>query len=209
MRAGVDESGDPGLRRGASSPFLVIACVVTSDHAAVEEEVRRFQRKNSWSQGREMKFEGTSPRNRLATLQWVRTLPIEAHALTIDKWAITIPYREILPDLYQFALRRCLVSALNGRSVDLVIIDQVGRDKLYKQRVRTGLRQFLNGPPGRGARMVGEVAIRDSEHEVLLQLADMVAGSVRYMRATGNPSFRDVIEPILEEEIWPEIANDL
>jgi hypothetical protein len=120
-----------------------------------------------------------------------------------------VPYREITPDLYQFALRRCILAALRGRAVDLVIVDQVGRDKQYKQKVRTGLRQFLNGPPGAGLRRVGEVAIRDSEHEVLLQLADMVAGSVRYMHATGNGTFRNVIQPILVEDVWPEIANDL
>lgn len=201
MRLYLDDSGDPGLRLGKSSPVLDVGGIVVDDHLGVEDAVRAFRRDAGWREDWEIKFRNTSHKNRTKFLQRIVELPIEAHVLTVVKASIAVPYRTIVPDLYQFAVRRCIEVALDGRYVDLVIIDEIGREKQYKQSVRTGLRQYLRGSGSRG--LVGDVAIRDSRHEDILQIADIVAGSVRYMHTEGDAKYRDILRPILRETLWP------
>jgi len=213
MRIDVDDPGDPGLRLGKrggrSSPYLCIAAVLTNDYLALEEAVREFREDRAWAGSREIKFEDTSDANARRFFSMMKNLSLEVHSLVIVKARIAIPYAEIKPSLYQFAVRRILKEVLVGQFANLVIIDEVGQDKKAKHRFITDLRNHLNSESASGARVVREIAVRDSKHEDGLQVADMMAGAIAFRYKYGNPCYSDLIRPVLREHIWPQKANGL
>ncbi|MGI8825898.1 MAG: DUF3800 domain-containing protein [Chloroflexota bacterium] len=203
MRIYVDDSGDPGMRLGKrggrSSPYRCIAAVLVNDYLALEEAVRDFREDRAWTVWQEIKFEDTRDANARRFFSAMMNLPLKVHSLVIVKAHIAIPYAEIKPNLYQFAVRRVLREALVGQFANLVIIDEVGQDKKAKQRFITDLRNHLNSDSASGARVVREVAVRDSKHEDGLQVADMMAGAVAFRHKYGNPCYSNLIQPVLRE----------
>ena len=99
---------------------------------------------------------------------------------------VDIPYNKDASYLYNTLILRAISQILDESSNARILIDGEGGSS-YKRNVKTFFRQNLP------KNAIKQIRYRDSKNDVLIQLADMVAGSVnRYL--TGDKEYLNVIK---------------
>jgi hypothetical protein len=197
MRIYVDESGDPGTKfRKGSTRHLCIGCVLLDDYVAAGRMVQRFRSRKNWPEDREIKWSRSDEQTRMEFLRCLDQEIFQTCSLVVDK-QMRVDYDHIKKRAYEHALIRGLEHALDlaGGFVEHVIVDQRDEDKSSKREVARRVRQALNG----GRTRVGEVSLRDSRHEDVLQIADMVVGESHFTSRTGDLRYRNIVRPLLTE----------
>jgi hypothetical protein len=174
----VDDSGDPGFKfKHGSSAYLVIACIVADNENAKEihDQIVRLKHILRWSESSEFKFAKTNPVAKLAFFSQLSNLEFRAFVVLADK--TKTPERKP-GDFYNEMILAALKSiSPQIESANIVIDGESGKN--YRQKAKTYFRQNL--PKG----TIDRVRYQDSKKNVLLQLADMIAGAVNY--ETQNP----------------------
>jgi len=201
----VDESGDPGFKtRKGSSPHFVIAMVIFDDQLDAEEAalvIKKLRRKLKRSDRYEFKFNKCDKKHRLAFLEEVAGCKFRTRAIVFRKEVIYNNYlRESKDSFYNFALRQVLEH--NGDTILNAKIRLDGRgERAFRDSLVVYLRRSLNS---KTRKVMKNLRFRDSRSDVLIQLADMISGSIRryYDHATGDwDIYRKVIKK-REEDVW-------
>lgn len=182
----IDESGDSGFKlESGSSPIFVIAMVVFKEnhHAEqVNEVISDLRQRLQWKKQREFKFSKLNDTLRMEFIRTVAQSPFNIHTLIVDKKNV-----EINEDVStNVAFYDHFIDALLIRNSTLLKNARLridgDRKGAFQKSFSARLRKTLK--PTR----VKNVKFIDSKTDVLIQLADMVAGS--FNRAY-NPSFND------------------
>jgi hypothetical protein len=177
----IDDSGDPGFKkigRGSSHTF-VIALVIFDDQLAAEEtalRIKKLRRELKLSDSFEFRFNKCSPEIRRRFLREVCEQEFRIRAIVVQKELITSPtLRTSHEKFYNYAIKEVLQNHGGTINNARIKLDGHGNREL-RRSLSTYLRQQLNSPKGR---VFENLRFRDSKEDVLIQLADMVAGSIR------------------------------
>lgn len=199
----VDDAGDAGFKldKGSSSHF-VIACIVFDDNLEAEEtalRIKKLRRSLNWRDEHEFKFNKMNKKLRLAFLGEVRSCKFRVRAIVINKSTIRSPeLRRNKNKFYNYAIKEVLAKS-HGHIKDARIRLDGHEDHVYKQTATTYFRRQVNL---KGS-VIKDLKFVNSKGDNLIQLADMVAGSI--MRAQGKKSdSQDYVKIINKrlEDVW-------
>ncbi|MFA6004888.1 MAG: DUF3800 domain-containing protein [Patescibacteria group bacterium] len=201
----IDESGDPGFKiaRG-SSPYFVIALVVFKNDLDAEEaaiRIKRLKQKLQKSDRFEFKFNGCSRSYREAFLHAISDIKYEIRAIVINKPQIYSTYLQTSKEsFYNFSLRQILQHNNNTIRNAKIRIDGRG-ERAFRTQLSTYLRQHLNSTNNT---VMKNIRFRDSSKDVLVQMADMIAGTIRryFDKMTEDWNIYRKIIKSKEKDIW-------
>ena len=170
----LDESGDPGVDGSNISHFIVAAVVIVSESEKqrLAGAVDQYRLKLGWKETHEFKFNTTKKEIIEELIINLREYDFSAYAIVLNKTKIPVTPDIIDSNsLYYYIMKELLIK-LNLKN-PLITIDGIG-GKQYKQKVITYLRQNLRAS---GIEKC-EIKFSDSKKDSLIQVADIVAGSV-------------------------------
>ena len=170
----IDDSGDPGLNKSATSHFIVAAVLVVDDknYTNLLTAMNGFRAGLGFGELDELKFHKTRKEIIKRLLVFVQKFEFEAYAAVVDKTKMTaLPQLGSGETLYNYVIKELLMKL--ELSEPVIFVDGV-TDKKHIQRTRTYLRKALkqNGVEK------SKISFVDSRKNVLIQLADIVAGSI-------------------------------
>lgn len=198
MQIFIDESGDPGFKiEEGSSRFFIVALVIFDDEEEAECATKRLEElKINWgkNKGFEFKFTKLNKKHRLEILEAALEFDFKIRAVIFDKVKMNeLQLRHFQKNYYQYALRSLLKRSNGGIRNAVVKIDSLGQE-----HYRRNLLDYFEKHIGKGEfPIMKKLIFQDSKYNVLIQLADIVAGSLRKsFERRGNDAqvYRKLIE---------------
>lgn len=174
----IDDSGDPGFKVASSNNFVMAAAIFLEPEVAerIMREIDNYRLSLGWSYNHEFKFSKNPKSVVLEILRRISKYDFKVYAVYIDKK----DFREIAPALTPFFDREKLYNwtvkeLLRILPLETAKITIDGRStKQYRKGTITYLRREIKGS---GAGHL-DFKFDDSATTDLLQLADLIAGSI-------------------------------
>jgi len=199
----IDDSGDPGFKiKKGSSKFFIIALVVFDDELEAERvalAIKDVKRELKFPSNTEFKFCKSSKEIRCKFLEKISNFKFRIRALVIDKSIIFSPeLKSNKNSFYSYAIKMALKN--NGGTIKdaKIKIDGSG-DRVFRKNFLAYLRRQLNDSQ---VKIIKNCKLVDSKQNVLIQLADMAAGSIHrsYSEKTDAKTYRAIIKSRIEDE---------
>src|SRR3990167_4644629 len=200
----IDDSGDPGFKfeKGSSRYFIVLILIFDDELEAEKTAVaiKELRRDLGFPDNVEFKFHKSSKDVRTKFLQAVNPFKFRVRTLVVDKTLIRSQELQTNKNsFYGYAIKTGLKytggSVLNAK----VRIDG-GGDRIFRKSFLSYLRRQLNS----GEQIVMKnCKMVDSKDSVLIQMADMIAGSVRWAYDKTKPDgklYKAIIQKHVEDE---------
>lgn len=176
--------------------MLAAALFIDPESAKLKNDViTEYRRSLGWRDMHEFKFRTTAKDIKLQFLEKVRKFPFEIYAVYLDK----TEYPNVLnfsddEKLYSWATKELL--AIMPLAEAKVKID--GKDgKQHKLRVKTYIRKELNVE----SHKIADFDTEDSKRDNLIQLADIIAGSINRSFQTNKTDAEDYIRLIRKKVV--------
>ena len=201
----IDDSGDPGFKieKGSSSVF-VITCVIFDDELEAEKTavaIKEFRRKLKKSDNFEFKFNKADREFRTKFLESIIHFKFRIRAIVFDKVKIkSDELKTSKQSFYNYAIKMVLKHSFGTIKEAKIRLDGHG-DRIYKREVIRYLRKELNN---RENRIFQKLQFVDSKSNVLIQLADMIAGAIhrKYeIEKTDSKMYFNLIKKP-KEDLW-------
>lgn len=198
MQIFIDESGDPGfLIEEGSSRFFVVALVIFED----DEQVRQARLAlealgHRWHKPKkfELKFSKLTEAERVEALQVAAKFQFKIRSVIFDKVRMNeLQLQHFKKNYYQYAIRSMLDRPGTDLSNSILKIDTFGED-YYRDNLLNYFSEHVCDPNDDSK---CQLIFQDSKFDVLIQLADLVAGALRKsFEITQDDAmiYRDVIE---------------
>lgn len=174
----VDDSGDPGFRieKGSSSHF-VIAMVVFDDPLEAEKTslaIKELRRKLKVSDLFEFKFNKANRKFRNDFIGTIKGFKFKIRAIVVDKKIIRSQrLRSYKEDFYNHIIMQILRHSKSIKNAKLRF------DKRGERAIRNELKVYLSRElDNKNKNVFSDLKFVDSRQNTLIQLADMVAGSI-------------------------------
>jgi len=200
----LDDSGDPGFKldRG-SSRFFVISLVIFNDDLEAEKTavaIKELRRSLNFPDNVEFKFFRSSKSVRQKFLQTVNPYKFRVRSLVMDKTLIrSSELRTNKSSFYGYAIKMILKHSNNSILDAKIKIDGSG-DRVFRKNFLSYLRRQLNS----GERCIMKnCKLVDSRGNVLIQMADMIAGSTHRFYDKSKTDF-DMYHGIIKRHIEDE-----
>ena len=201
----IDESGDAGFKvnNGSSKTFVVVLVIFDEELDAEETAliIKKFRKNLKKTDRFEFKFNKCNPEIRKNFLNQVKNCNFKIRAIVIDKEKIRSPHlMSTKNSFYNFFLRMVLQHS-GSAIVDAKIRLDGSGEKNFRQQMAVYLRKYLNSNT---RKIMKNLRFRDSKRDVLIQLADMIAGSYRRYFDKNTDDW-DLYRKILkkrEEDVW-------
>lgn len=201
----IDDSGDPGfkLSRGSSSHF-VISCVIFDDELEAEKAaitIKEFRRKIKKTDRYEFKFNKCSKVDVKDFLFAISKHDFRIRAIVVDKKKVfSEELKNKVDSFYNYFIK--LVLEHNGGKIKNAKIRLDGHgNRIFRREATTYLRNNLNT---KNKKVLKEFKFRDSRKDVLVQLADMIAGSIHrkyQMKKSDKNEYWNIIKGKCED-LW-------
>ena len=189
----IDDSGDPGFKK-SNTPQLVVAAVVVIDEDNIEKisaAINGFRAGLKWNELHEFKFSSTKKSIIKDLLRFVRQFEFVSYAAVIDKTKIaTKPQLSSGETLYNYAIKELLLRL--DLSEPIIIIDGVANKK-PAMATRSYLRHALKL---HGVKKC-KISFVDSRKDSIIQLADIVAGSVARSYDKSKTDYNDCLKLLI------------
>lgn len=201
----IDESGDAGFKtlRGSSESFVIVL-VIFDDELEAERtalRIKDFKLETGKSLLYEIKFNNLKKDDRLSFLSVVKNFRFRVRSIVVNKNRIySSTLRSDTKIYYNYFLRQVLEhnnSTINNAKLR---IDGFG-ERNFKKAMMSYLRQSLNGKVKN--KVMKNLKFVDSKSSVLIQLADMIAGSIHRAYQNGKSDrivYREMIKKRIEDE---------
>ena len=166
-----DDSGDPGFKKG-SSQYFVIACVVFDNNVEAELAaaiMKAHKTRLGWSQKAEYKFNKTQKRHILGLFQLLENARFKVIATLIYKGKLDKVTKPIT--LYNETIRDTLLLC-EPKNAKVRLDGHLGHS--YMKSAVAYFRKSVNIDE----RKIIDFRFVDSSDNILVQLADLVAGSI-------------------------------
>lgn len=200
----IDDSGDAGFKIDqGSSRFFIISLVIFDDELEAEKTavaIKELRRELRFSENTEFKFYKSRKDVREKFLQKVSSFKFRVRSIVIDKSVIRS--KELQGNknsFYSYAIK--MVLKCNGGTIEnaKIKIDGSG-DRTFRKNFLGYLRRQLNSEE---KKIIKSCKLADSKESVLIQLADMIAGSIHRARnpeKNDGKHYRDIIKKNIEDE---------
>lgn len=204
----IDESGDTGLRvdKGASK-FFVICMIVfeENDEAnACDQRVELLRRELNLSPDFEFHFHRNSNRIRESFLKAVIPYQFFYYGVVINKTKLFGEGFKNKESFYKYASGLLFENAKEKLDEATIIVDRSGHG-LFKYQLASYLKKKINTID---CRHIKKVKTQRSKNNNLLQMADMITGSVSRSyesRKKDSQKFRRLLKPReIYVQIWPK-----
>jgi hypothetical protein len=199
----IDDSGDPGFKLASgSTPYFVIACVTFDDRQVAEATaaaIRAARLRLGFKREYEFKFNKLNKTNRKAVLQAAAPFEFKIRAVVVDKALVRSHEMRAKPDLlYNFVIKEVLSRNDTLKDASVRLDGHSGRE--YKQQAVAYFRKEINSE----GHKISDFKYVDSRKNDLIQLADLVAGSVNRSRQTDKTDRLEYITILKDriEEVW-------
>jgi hypothetical protein len=200
----IDESGDPGFKiKEGSSQFFIVALVIFDDDkqvVAAREKLEQLKTKWDKAKGFEFKFTKLNKSHRLEVLQTALEFDFKIRAVIFDKVKMNeLQLKHFQKNYYQYALRSLLNRSSIGIENAVIKIDTFSQE-YYRRNLTDYFQKHIGGGK---VPVMEKLIFEDSKYDVLIQLADSVAGALRKsFERRGNDAevYRNLIED-REEDI--------
>jgi len=200
----IDDSGDPGFKLNkGSSKYFVICCVIFTDNLEAEKtslSIKELRRKLKISDFYEFKFNKTNKKFRKAFFNVVKPFRFKIRAIVVDKEKI---YSQRLKthkeEFYNYIIMQVI-----KHSKGKIKKAKLKFDKRGEIGIRNQLRVYLsNRLDNKNQHIFGDLKFVDSRQNTLIQLADMVAGSIYADYTNKDKSFLKLLKIAGRiEDIW-------
>lgn len=200
----IDDSGDAGFKldRG-SSKFFVISCVIFEDDLEVLKTsvaIKELRRKLKLADYREFKFNSTTKKIRAEFLRTINQFKFSVRCVVVDKVLIkSYELKSRTEAFYSYTIKLVLKhsggSILNAK----IRIDGSGSREFRKNFV-TYLRKELNS---KEKTIMKNCKLVDSKTNDLIQMADMIAGSIRRSyesNKTDSKEYKQIFQKHIVDE---------
>lgn len=199
----IDDSGDPGFKldRGSTTHF-VIAMVIFDDELEAEKTavgIKEFKRKIKFDDSVEFKFSKTRDKIRKEFLETVNNFSFRVRCLIVDKSLIrSEELKANKNSFYGYFIKEALKNNNNTILNAKVRVDGSG-DRLFRRNFFTYLRRELNSSE---KKVMNNCKMIDSRTNVLIQMADMVAGSINRANSKikKDCQYRNIIKRHINDE---------
>lgn len=176
----IDDSGDAGFKIDkGSSVYFVISAVIFEDNLEAERvavAIKELRRKLNFPDNVEFKFNKSK---RLVKEQFLKNLieyNFKIRSLVVDKRIIrSLELRNNKNSFYSYAIKMLLKFSNQSILKASIKIDGSG-DRTFRRTFVSYLRKELNTE---SLKVMDCCKLVDSKQNVLIQMADMIAGSVR------------------------------
>lgn len=182
----IDESGDPGFKlEKGSSEYFVIACIIFKDKLEMERTaflIKDLRRNLGFSDNVEFKFSQSKNEVKINFLTQINKTDWSVVALIINKRKIySHKLKSDKNKFYNFLIKNLLKynEIISNAKIN---IDGSG-DREFKRSFKTYLNKELNIV---GNKKFTDFKFVDSKKDVLIQMSDMVCGSIRKYYETNN-----------------------
>ena len=175
----IDDSGDPGFKIGSgSTPFFVIAMVIFDDNLEVEKvavAIKQLKRDLKFSEDTEFRFFKTKRENRIKFLNIINSFKFKVRCLVVNKSIIKSPELKNKRDkFYSYFIKEALKKS-SGDIVDAKIRIDGSGDRNFRRGFLCYLKREINLDE---RKIMKNCKLIDSKSNVLIQMADMIAGSI-------------------------------
>ena len=177
----IDDSGDPSfsINKGATKAF-VIACVIFEDELEAEKvavKLKEFRRKLELSDKFEFKFNKCRKDIREDFLKTTLPFSYKVRAIVMQKEDIYSPeLHRSKESFYSYAIKSVLKHSRGTIRNAKIRLDGHG-DRIFRNKLTIYLRRELN-TKGKN-KIINNFRLVDSSQNILIQMADMIAGSIR------------------------------
>lgn len=200
----IDDSGDPGFKLDkGSSLIFIISCVIFEDELEAEKAavaIKELRRKLKFPDTVEFKFNKSKRKVREEFLKTINSFNFKIRSLVIKKELIkSNELRNNKNSFYSYAIKLLLKHSGGSILEAKVRIDGSG-DRIFRRNFVTYLRKQLNTNQ---KRIMKNCKLMDSKENVLIQLADMISGSIRRfydLNKTDQSIYKKIIEKHIEDE---------
>lgn len=200
----LDDSGDPGFKfdKGSTSHFI-IAMVIFDDELEAEKTaiaIKELKRQLGFKESVEFRFFKNSQDVRVKFLNAVSKFNFRIRALVVDKSIIRS--NELKTDknsFYAYFIKEVLKKNNNTIINAKIKMDGNG-DRIFRKNFFTYLRRELNA---KDKKIMKHCKMIDSQTNVLVQMADMVAGSINRAQNKDKKDhkiYRRIIKDHIEDE---------
>jgi len=200
----IDESGDPGFKvnKGSSKTF-VVALVIFNDELDAEEtalKIKKLKRTLGKTDRFEFKFNKCSQDLRNQFLKTIQNCKFRIRAIVVPKEKIYSPnLRQSKDKFYNYIVKEVLKNNNDTIRDAKIRLDGLG-ERLFKKEMAVYLRKQLNCSKP----IIKDFKFCDSKKNILIQLVDMVAGSIRRSYdsdKTDCACYKKIIDRRIED-IW-------
>jgi hypothetical protein len=204
----IDESGDSGLKIGAgSSKYFTVVLVAFEDAdeaLAMDARISLLRKEQGLPDDFEFHFSKMKPGHRRTFLQAIAPCSFFYFAIVINKAKLTGHQFQQKDSFYKYTCGLIFENAKPQLSDATVVIDETGSQDFIRE-LKTYLVRRLNDESGKC--FIKKVKMQTSTKSNLLQLADMIVGSVARSYG-GKKDSRECRNLIAHREIhvqfWPE-----
>lgn len=176
----IDDSGDPGFKlESGSTKYFVISCVVFEDDLEalkVKVAIKELRRTLRFPDTVEFKFFKSSSEVKKTFLETINKFSFHVRSIVINKQIIkSNKLRTDKNSFYSYVIKSVLQNSDDTILDAKIRIDGSG-DRTFRRSFLTYLRKQLNS---KQKKVIKNCKLVDSQSDELIQMADMIAGSVR------------------------------
>ncbi len=200
----IDDSGDPGFKLGkGSSKCFVITLVIFDDPLEAEKTslaIKELRRKLKVSDYYEFKFNKMDKKFRENFIETIKHFKFRIRAIVVRKEVIySQRLKSYKEDFYNYIIMQVL-----KQSKGVIKKAKLKFDKRGEKSLRNQLRSYLSRElDNKNNNMFSDLKFADSKQNTLIQLADVVAGSIHSYYTDKNKSYLQIFEKAKRvEDIW-------
>jgi hypothetical protein len=200
----IDDSGDAGFKLGkGSSEFFIISAVIFDDNLEAEKTalaIKELRRELFKRDDVEFKFHKSRKETRIKFLGCVKKHTFRIRCLVVNKNILYSPeLRGDKNSFYSYIIKTMLKYS-NDTILDAKIRIDGSGDRIFRKSFVSYLRKELNG---KDRKILQNCKLVDSKSDVLIQMADMVAGSIHRSyqeKKDDSKIYKNIIKKFIEDE---------
>jgi hypothetical protein len=204
----IDESGDPGLKMGnGSSKYFIVALVAFEEREealAADNRISLLRTEQGLPDDFEFHFNKMKPAYRRTFLEAVAPCSFVYFGIVINKARLAGREFQFRGSIYEYACGLLLQEAKPRVNNAIIVIDENGSKNLGRELRSSLVRQLKDDS---GKRFIKNVRTQNSTKNNLLQLADMVVGSIArtYSGKKDSHEYRRLIaHREINVQFWPK-----
>lgn len=200
----IDDSGCAGFKFDkGSSRFFVISAVIFDDNLEAEKtaiSIKELRRELFGRDDMEFKFHKSKEENRVRFLECIKKHKFRIRCLVVDKKVLYSPELKSNKNSFYSYIIKTMLKHSNETILDARIRIDGSGDRTFRKSFVSYLRKELNG---KDRKILQNCKLVDSKSDVLIQMADMVAGAIHrsYQKdKDDHVVYKNIVKKYIQDE---------